>query len=255
MPDERHGLPIEQFEELDSTSLEARRRIDAGLAGPRGFLARRQTGGYGRRGRSWHSPDGGLWLTIAWPADNLDRRALGLRVGAAVGRVIETALHERGGSAASTRLRIKWPNDLLIGEKKVCGTLCESISAAMGPARPWLLVGVGVNVNNRAGALPEGLRRPATSLAEEVHQAIDVPTLAMDIAASLGRTLAAELRMDDLQWCATRLWKLDQSAAFTEPSGSVIRGVLRGLSSQGTPMIEADGGRIEVSPGAEMIDA
>lgn len=155
-------IQVEWLEEVDSTNLVARRWIEGearGEATRRVFVARRQTAGVGRHGRRWLSPEGGLWCSLAW---GLGREsgsamdALGLRVGIACWRCVR-AFCERG------EVRLKWPNDVLIDGRKVCGCLVESFTHA---GQMWLVVGVGINVANRAGELPEGLRTPPTSINE-----------------------------------------------------------------------------------------
>ena len=107
-------------------------------------VASEQTGGRGSRGRTWHSPPGGLWLSILLrPAEEAGVELLALRVGLAIARTID----ELG---LSRPVRIKWPNDLMIGEQKVGGILCEA--RWHGDALGWVVVGLGLNVRNRVSA-------------------------------------------------------------------------------------------------------
>ena len=83
---------------------------------------------------------------------------------------------------------IKWPNDILIGDKKVCGILLE------GQVPDYLVVGVGLNVNQKE--FPDGLRRPATSLAVETKQDIDIEELKSRLFSNIVNNLS-NLKIDD----------------------------------------------------------
>lgn len=117
-------------------------------------LAEEQVSGRGRHGRSWASPRGGLWFTIVLrPGVNVSLGLLSLSLGLAVAR----AVRELCGVDA----RLKWPNDVVVGDRKLAGVLVEGEAGSEGLR--FLLAGVGVNVNNE---LPPELSGSATSLRE-----------------------------------------------------------------------------------------
>lgn len=119
--------------------------------------AREQAAGRGRRGKSWVSPRGGLWLSvICRPPGPTGMEHLSLRVGLAIAESLERVV------PAISRLAIKRPNDLFLAGKKVAGILCEA--RWEGPAPMWVVVGLGLNVSNR---LPPDVAPLATSLAAE----------------------------------------------------------------------------------------
>ncbi|CAA9439525.1 hypothetical protein AVDCRST_MAG82-2755 [uncultured Rubrobacteraceae bacterium] len=136
---------VEVHGALGSTQERARELAHAGL--PHGTLvvAEVQTGGRGRLGRSWGSPKGGLWMSLVlrpWFDASLASR---ITQTAAVG--VAKALWEVGVKA-----RIKWPNDLLVGGKKICGILAESSAGyATSPVQEryldYVILGVGMNAN------------------------------------------------------------------------------------------------------------
>ncbi len=132
---------IESFEELASTQVELRRRLEAGEAVD-GLVvrAKRQTQGRGRRGRTWMSAEGGSYQTLAVrdPAPPVLGRG-GSAVAVAVGMAAAFAGY-------GVRLQVKWPNDLHYRGRKLGGVLTEYV-------RGHLLVGVGINVANEP---PEG---------------------------------------------------------------------------------------------------
>jgi BirA family biotin operon repressor/biotin-[acetyl-CoA-carboxylase] ligase len=142
------------FDEIDSTSDEALRRIRAGTAADdMAIVAKSQTAGRGRRGRTWKSPPGNLYMTLVFPAPALDRIGETAFVAAlAAGEAISSAL------PGDARITFKWPNDILLGGKKLAGILIESELDPSG--RRWCAIGIGVNVEHA----PKDL--PATSLME-----------------------------------------------------------------------------------------
>lgn len=125
---------LADFDCIDSTNDEARRRADSGEAPNLVIRAREQTAGRGRRGRTWVSPRGNLHCSILLQPRPKADEAPQLAFVAAV------ALHDSLTSLLpQARFRCKWPNDLLCDGRKVAGMLLES-------AAPWVILGVGVNV-------------------------------------------------------------------------------------------------------------
>ena len=144
-------IPLEIVDEIGSTSDALRRRAEA-EAGEVALLARRQTGGRGRLGRRWETIEGNLHLSVLlrpgplrWPGH------WSLLAGVALAETVAPFLPDVSG------LRLKWPNDLMLGEGKLAGILAE---AGQGRS-PWLVIGFGVNL---AGA-PSDLGRPTSCLA------------------------------------------------------------------------------------------
>ncbi len=134
------GVPILALEEVDSTNAEAARRAAAGEPGPLWILARRQSAGRGRRGRSWLSAEGNLAATL------LLRPRLDARSAALLGLAMALALAETLDALAGrpNAAEVKWPNDVLVAGRKVAGILTES--AGTGARLDWLAIGVGVNL-------------------------------------------------------------------------------------------------------------
>ena len=153
-PGGRFGrLRLEQVGEIGSTSEALKERAVAGAEGEVALLARCQTDGRGRLGRSWRSVEGNLYLSVLlrppalrWPGHWSILAAVAL------------ADAVRPYVSGAHRLRLKWPNDLMLNEGKLAGILLEAGFAA----RPWLVIGFGVNL---AGA-PVGLGRPTACIAD-----------------------------------------------------------------------------------------
>lgn len=157
---ERLGVATAELHaRIGSTNDRARELVEEGRPLPAVVLADRQLAGRGRRGREWVSDSArGLWFTVARPGSGDAAATLPLRVGLAAARALDAAAARALAAAApSVRTEVKWPNDLMLGGRKLGGILCEHLRGA-------ILVGIGINVNQPAEELPEGVRPPATSV-------------------------------------------------------------------------------------------
>ena len=173
---------VEVHEALASTQERARELARAGT--PHGTLvvAGVQTGGRGRLGRHWGSPAGGLWMSMVLRPELDAVRASRITQTAAVG--VAKGLWEIGVEA-----RIKWPNDLLAGGKKVCGILAES-GVGRGGRLDYAVLGVGMNANLDPADL-EVPDRGVTTIRSELGRDVDLlyllRTLLSNLDVELGR--------------------------------------------------------------------
>ncbi len=163
---------IEAYESLDSTNAEARRRAEAGEAGPVWITAALQTAGRGRRGRAWSTQKGNLAATLLTVTDAPAAEAAQLSFVAALA-ACDLADACLGPGAA----RLKWPNDVLIHGRKAVGILVES--GARPDGRLWLAVGVGVNLAHA----PQDVERPASAFADFMQAPPPQPLAALDVLA------------------------------------------------------------------------
>lgn len=155
------GVPrLLVFHSLDSTNDCARELAEAGAPAGTVVLADEQRRGRGQHGRSWHAPAGtGLLLSVlVRPAPAAGGptapAVLPVRVGLAAARAIDATIGVNAG--------LKWPNDVLLDGGKLAGILCEGARGGAGDA--FVVVGVGINVDQGPNELPPGLDPPATSL-------------------------------------------------------------------------------------------
>lgn len=164
------GVPgLRVFRTVGSTSDVARELADADAAEGTLVIADEQTRGRGRRGRSWHAPRAsGLLMSMVLRPRGGSETVLSLRLGMAAARAIETVL--------PLKISIKWPNDLLVRERKVGGILCEGSFEA--GAMTYLVAGVGLNLCQRHDDWPPELAGLASSLSTEAGVAVDPPRLA-----------------------------------------------------------------------------
>ncbi len=180
-PDSAGGVAVVFFKTIASTNAEALARANAGEKGPLWFAAERQSAGRGRRGRVWFSEPGNLHasLLLTDPAP--------AAVAAGVCFVAALALHDAVLDAAQglspARLKLKWPNDLLLDGKKVAGILVEGVTLARG--RAAVAAGFGVNCRSH----PEAADFPATDFA-----AAGLAVAPGALLKALGERCAARLR-------------------------------------------------------------
>ncbi len=156
------------FTELDSvgsTQQVARERAAQGAPEGTVIVARTQTSGTGRMGRTWVSPAGGLYMSFVLRPAGLSRPELVALVAAAA--TVDGVKRTTGLAS-----KIRWPNDVTVGARKVGGVIAEA--ASHGAAVDWVLVGVGVNCNAPLSAMT-GLEAESTSLARELGKEVSIP--------------------------------------------------------------------------------
>ncbi|MDH4582085.1 bifunctional biotin--[acetyl-CoA-carboxylase] ligase/biotin operon repressor BirA [Pseudomonas sp. BN415] len=164
------------LESLDSTNAEVMRRLTAGLAPPFAVVAERQTEGRGRRGRRWVSPYAqNLYYSLALRIDGGARQLEGLSL--VIGLAVLSALHSFGLTTAG----LKWPNDLLVGNRKVAGILLELLGDPADICH--VVVGIGINVNMQQPA--EQIDQPWTSMQIETGVLVDRNELVSCLSARL----------------------------------------------------------------------
>jgi len=148
------GREILHFETLDSTNRLARQEADKGCQEGTVVVAEEQTAGRGRLGRQWYSPkQSGIWMSVVLRPRIVPAEAPKITLVAAV--AVAAALRDAGFSP-----RIKWPNDLLLAGKKVCGIYTEM--KADPDQVLYLVLGIGINVSEQS--FPAELADTATSL-------------------------------------------------------------------------------------------
>ncbi|MEK8127363.1 biotin--[acetyl-CoA-carboxylase] ligase [Paenibacillus filicis] len=181
---ERFGRQIKYSEEVESTQLVIQQLVQAGAEEGALALAELQTAGRGRLGRVWHSPKGkGLWFSVLLKPEWLnlaDTPQLTLLTAVAVCRAIR--------AVTSLDVGIKWPNDLLVGGKKIGGILLEA-SVENGSLR-HVIAGIGISVNLAPEDYPAELLEKATSLSIAAGTKIDRAALLNRILTELEQVYA-----------------------------------------------------------------
>ena len=255
------GYRLATYPEIGSTNAEALAAARAGDAGRIWFVTDRQTAGRGRRGREWEGPRGNLAATLLLISDLEPMMAASL--GFVAGLALDEALRrvapslairispdeigpDAGGEGA--RLRLKWPNDVLLDGGKLSGILLER--EAMPGGRSAIAIGIGVNVAHA----PEGLPYPAAAL-----RPLGFPVEATAVFAALSDAWAGLERMwRDGAGFATirRLW-LERAAGLGEDivvklSEETVRGTFETIDEAGRLVLRLPGGDRRTVAGGEV---
>lgn len=234
--------PVVRFGEIDSTNEEARRRASDGDAGPRWLTTEVQTAGRGRLGRAWSSPKGNLFATAMLPYPRPPAEAA-LACFSAGLAVLDAA---RSVGVDVGQAKLKWPNDVLVGQAKLCGILIET---GQINGRLWMAAGFGVNVE----VAPERPDRPTVCLA-------DLPggggLTAARVLAALDVAFRVRLRSLLVEgFEPTRTAWLEQAAHLGQrveltPISGRMEGVMTGLGADGALILRlADGSENHVRAG------
>lgn len=217
-----------RFEALPSTQDALHQLAQAGAPAGTAVVAREQTLGRGSRGREWHSPAGGLWISVLCrPPEELAMEVLSLRVALGVAAAVER-------SCPGTALQLKWPNDLMLAGRKLGGILCE---ARWQGGRPgWVAVGLGMNVAN---SIPDAVAESAIAL-ETVASGISPEALTGPVVRAVAEAGQRHglLAPMELELFRTRDWLLGR---HLESPG---RGVAQGLAEDGSLLILGEDGAI-----------
>ena len=223
------GVPrVALYDEISSTLDAGHQFAAAGASSGTLILADAQTAGRGRMGRTWTSQRGsGVWLTlIERPHDVAALEVLSLRVGLAIAPALD--------QFATERVRLKWPNDLYVGQKKLGGILVE---ARWRDGKPeWIAIGIGINLHPpHSEARAVGLRAGASRVG--VLAAI-LPVVRSAALCNGGLT------SEELRDFAAR--DLARGRECVEPA----RGLVEGIDETGALLVAAGGGTVAVRAGS-----
>jgi BirA family biotin operon repressor/biotin-[acetyl-CoA-carboxylase] ligase len=223
--------PIHRLGSVPSTMDHLHRLAEQGAPAGTAVVAREQTAGRGSRGRHWSSPPGGLWLSVLARPAREGVELLSLRAGLALAEGLE---------AAGVHVALKWPNDLMWGDRKIGGVLCEARWAGRAPA--WVAIGVGLNVGNPA---PPTAGLPAAALAEAIPGT--TPESVLDLVLPCLRSLDTTtdcLGQAELARLAARDWLRGR------PLRAPVPGIADGIGPDGALRVRrADGTPAEVRAG------
>jgi BirA family biotin operon repressor/biotin-[acetyl-CoA-carboxylase] ligase len=198
---------------------------EAGAPAGTAVVAEVQTAGRGSRGRGWTSPRGGLWVSVLSRPASGGLELLSLRVGLAVAELL-------GRLGAGDRIRLKWPNDLMLDDRKAGGILCEARWHGESPA--WVVVGLGLNVGNRPGG---ELAASATRIGAAVP-GLTAERLVEPVVAAVREVAAAWGPLTDSEQArfAARDWLRGREI------DAPIAGTAAGIADDGALLVRRDDG-------------
>lgn len=247
---------LERISETKSTNDDLLTRWRAGeLIDPVARIAHKQTAGKGRAGRAWlANPEDSLCFSLAFPFKRTpsELSGLSLLVGLAVIRGIAQACSVDEAELQAKGLRLKWPNDLLLNNKKLGGILIEGGQAKAGDPT-WMIIGVGMNLRNAEAIeanLDGGLK--VSSLSQLTDSIPDVEYLWLKLIASLEYHLAEfELHGFNsykerwMQWDAYCNKPVCISGAGKDP----VFGIAKGVDETGALLLQQDNKTISIHAG------
>lgn len=231
------AIDVRRYASLPSTMDAAAALAQDGAAHGVVVVAEEQTAGRGRRGTNWASPPGaGLYFSfIARPGHPLPSSLLTLAAGVGV----------REGVAAATGLApaLKWPNDLIIGRRKLAGILAEG--HAIGTPAPAVIVGVGINV--QPAAYPPDVAARATSLEGELGRGVEPDELLDSVLAHLASRLE---RLDADPGDILQAWRdASPSAHGTRVEWDRKTGLTAGIDDTGALLVKTSAGTERIIAG------
>jgi BirA family transcriptional regulator, biotin operon repressor / biotin---[acetyl-CoA-carboxylase] ligase len=228
------GRRIELFDSLPSTNREAAQLAQADVEHGTVVAADGQTAGRGRLSRTWFSPPGAnlycsVILRTARPPERLTEWLSWLPLVSAL------AAAEAIEQVSSLHVSVKWPNDLLISERKVGGILCESGTGIRSD--PFQIIGIGINVNVDHDDWPTELRDSATSIWQERKLVVDRNRLLAQVLLELEQCLdelvvhrTNRIAMAYHQRCST----IGRTVRATLGNGEIVVGLAEGISQDGS---------------------
>lgn len=233
------GHRIECFDEVDSTNNVAKRLAEEGASEGTVVIAKTQSRGRGRRGKPWISPEGGIWMSIILRPEVHPSRALLLTLvtGVAVARTLQ--------DECGLEVGIKWPNDILIGDKKVCGILTEA--HVRFNTLEYIVVGIGIDTNVDVKAFPDDLREGATSLKNELKRDIESGALIEKFLENF-EDVYNSFKDGEIDEILSEWRKLSKTIGsrveIRKQLGEIVYGEAVGINSEGALILELDDGTL-----------
>lgn len=229
------GSEIHYFDEVESTNDIAKSLAEKGAKDGEVVIAERQRKGKGRLGRVWHSPPGGIWLSIILKPEITpsDAPKITLLAGVAVARTINEMCY--------LNVKLKWPNDILFNEKKAGGILTE-MHAEVGKVN-YVIVGIGINANLDIVSFQGELQTTATTLKHELKKDIDrnkfVQRLLMEFENEYSSFLNDNFASTVKKW-KTLSGTLGRKVRITT-AAEIIQGIALDIDKDGALLVKNNG--------------
>jgi len=230
-----HGVGAHFYPMCDSTNTVAARYAESGETSPIWIVAGKQSGGRGRKGKTWVSEEGNLYASLLFRPD-IEATALGA-LPFLMALAVRDTLIELG--ALANDVKCKWPNDILLAGRKICGILIESSSRSSGRL-DHVIIGVGINLLHS----PADAQFNATSLLASLGRPISVQEALGRLANQLNQRLDAwdveNFEPVRVEWtrCA---WGLGQFRRIDTAKES-FEAKLVGLDTQGGLLVQMEDG-------------
>ncbi len=231
------GISIVYEEEVESTNLLAKTLADENVMNGTVVVAKRQTSGRGRLGRTWCSPEGNAYFTIILKPDVCAEYVSRITLVAAL------ALAESIERVTDLPIQIKWPNDIVVSNRKLCGILTESKVGKDGLR--YVIIGVGINANQEE--FDASICDMATSLLNEMGEGVDIAQLIAEFLNDFEVCYKQFLQTQDLSLLKD---SYNQSLVHFDKTVRVIGqdeiiGISKGIEESGALLLQMDDGKLE----------
>lgn len=222
------------FETIDSTNTKAKELAAAGAVQGTLVTADAQQAGIGRRGRSWSSEKkAGIYMSMLLRPEIATDKASMLTLVAAL--AVERAIAE----TLDCQPMIKWPNDIVLNKKKICGILTEMV--LKGTEIDYVVIGIGINVNNKN--FPEEIVQTASSLSLELGNEIDREMLISEVWKRFSVYYENFLQVGDLSGIKAEyehaLINKDEKVKVLDPLGEYM-GIAKGITNIGELIVDTE---------------
>lgn len=234
------GKDIYIFNEVMSTNTIAKFLSMNGVGNGAVVISKKQTKARGRSGKNWESPLGGVWLSIILNP-NVNHSKIPL-ITLATGVAVENTLKRIGVKNAE----IKWPNDILIHGKKVCGILTEAITSFN--TIESVIIGVGIDANISIENFPEELRENMTTLNDEIGEKVDenlLIKLFLEEFEKISEQFINEEYETILKEWRKNSYTIGKIVEVHEPFSKPYDGYVLGISRDGSLVVEKIDGTLE----------
>lgn len=234
------GKDIYIFNEVMSTNTITKFLSMNGVGNGAVVISEKQTKARGRSGKNWESPLGGVWLSIILNP-NVNHSKIPL-ITLATGVAVENTLKRIGVKNAE----IKWPNDILIHGKKVCGILTEAITSFN--TIESVIIGVGIDANISIENFPEELRENMTTLNDEIGEKVDenlLIKLFLEEFEKISEQFINEEYETILKEWRKNSYTIGKIVEVHEPFSKPYDGYVLGISRDGSLVVEKIDGTLE----------
>ncbi len=234
------GKNIYVFDEVSSTNTVAKFLAMNKVANGSVILSEKQTDARGRSGKAWESPEGGIWLSMIIQP-NVDYSKLPL-ITIATGVAVAKAIERTGIKNAE----IKWPNDIMIHDKKVCGILTEAVTQFNTIEN--VIIGVGIDANIDIKDFPEELQNGTTTIADELGRKEDENTLIryfLEEFEKIAEQFTHEGYEDILKEWRKRSYSIGKIVEVREPFNKNYDAYVVGIGKEGALIVEKIDGTLE----------
>jgi len=212
------------------------------------ILAEQQVRGRGRQGRHWESSHGSLTFSLLFSTGTPPHpdRLASLSLATSLG--VSTALSDHLPASGACTATPKWPNDVIVGDRKICGILVESTTVSPGPSG-GVVVGVGINVNNR---INNDLLDQATSLSDQLGQPVALGDCLTTVLQHIATSIEGwQESIPDLASRWNRASRCIGQPVTVDTSAGIISGICHGVNAAGHLLVEQpDGSLARIASGS-----